>query len=211
MLLQADRARRWHSALALASVLLLAACGRVSSLIPGSAPAVPTADMSDAQRIALVRGRTSSCRFVHGFAEAHSTVPEVIGDCIENERADPTSGDTLQRTTRGLLVWRKADGLIAFTDGHRTWVRGPDGLVRVRTNDERFTWEAAPAGPSPPPLRVVTPGPPVSSAVPPAAGTPSPGATPAGPPNGGPGAAKPTSSSEPPKPLPLSATPAAKP
>src|SRR5687768_3180145 len=139
--------------------------------------------MSDAERIALVRGRSQGCRFVHGFADARSAVPEVIGDCLENERADPTTGDTVQRTTRGLLVWRKADGLIAFTDGHRSWVRGPDGLVRVRTNDERFAWEAAPAGPTAPPLRVVTPGPPVATAGSTAVGTPSPGATPAAPPN----------------------------
>src|SRR5688572_9818409 len=127
--LQADRARRWRPALTLASVLMLAACSRVTGLIPGSAQEVATPDLSDAQRIALVRGRTTpACHFVHGFADARSAVPEVIGDCLENERADPASGDTVQRTTRGLLVWRKADGLVAFTDGHRTWVRGPDGL-----------------------------------------------------------------------------------
>jgi len=47
----------------------------------------------------------------------------------------------VQRTTRGLLVWRKADGAIAFTNGSRTWVAGADG-VQQRRNDERFPWEA---------------------------------------------------------------------
>jgi hypothetical protein len=197
--------------------LALASCGRVSSLLPGSAPAVTTPDLSDAERIALARGRPppAGCRFTHGFAEAKSAIPDVIGDCTENERTDATSGDTLQRTTRGLLVWRKADGLVAFTDGHRTWVRGPDGLVRVRSNEERFAWEAAPSGPNAPALRVVTPGPPVPTSAPapatpgpgtPAASTPTiPGAAPTGQATGPPpfrpaGPTKP--SSEPPKPLP---------
>ena len=207
----------------LAITLLLTGCSRVTSALPGSAPAVTTPDLSDAERIALARGRTAACRFVHGFAEARSAVPDVIGECVENERSDPASGDTLQRTTRGLLVWRKADGLVAFTDGHRTWVRGPDGSVRVRGNDERFAWEAAPAGA--PAMRVVTPGPPVPTAAP-VAGTPQPGSTPpAGTPS--PGATAPAGaatkpallipagptkpSSEPPKPLPIGTAPAAKP
>jgi hypothetical protein len=37
-------------------------------------------------------------------------------------------------------VWRKADNWTAFTDGYRTWVNGPAGLVR-RLNTERFPWE----------------------------------------------------------------------
>jgi hypothetical protein len=196
--------------------VLLSGCGRVAGLLPGSSTAgvVATPDLSDAERIALARSRSPSCRFLHGFAETRSAVPDVVGDCTENERPDPTSGDTVQRTTRGLLVWRKADQLVAFTDGHRTWVRGPDGLVRVRTNEERFAWEAAPAGPNAPALRIVTPGPPIPTAAPTAAGTPAPGTTtPAsGPPPfrpaaTTPGPTKPAGNSEPPKPLLPAATP----
>lgn len=226
-----------------ALVAMLAACGRVSSLIPGSAPAVttPVGDLSDAERIALARGRPSTaggCKFVHGFADAKSAVPDVIGDCIENERTEAATGDTHQRTTRGLLVWRKADGLIAFTDGHRTWVRGPDGILRVRANEERFAWEAAPAGPNAPVQRLVTPGPPVPTSAPatttpgvgtptaappaggtaPATGTPAPsaatvvGTKPADPPPFKPAGGPTKPSSEPPKPLPsASASPPAKP
>ena len=68
-------------------------------------------------------------------------VGDLIGNCIENERTDMTSGDSQQNTIGGLLVWRKADGLVAFTNGDRTWIRGPDGAVYVRKNTERFLWE----------------------------------------------------------------------
>jgi hypothetical protein len=94
----------------------------------------------------------AACRFALGFAALRAQIPAVVGDCLEDERHDPSSGDALQRTTGGLLVWRKADNLTAFTDGHRTWVSGPLGLQQ-RLNGERFPWEqataTAPAGAAP--------------------------------------------------------------
>src|SRR6185437_12780780 len=50
------------------------------------------------------------------------------------------NGDAQQHTTKGLLAWRKADNWTAFTDGYRTWINGPDGLVK-RLNADRFPWE----------------------------------------------------------------------
>ena len=63
------------------------------------------------------------------------------------KRAHNEIGDSVQQTTGGLLVWRKADNWTAFTDGYRTWINGPNGLVQ-RLNTERFEWEAdyAPGG-----------------------------------------------------------------
>ena len=88
------------------------------------------------------------CRFVLGFAAIRAAIgPERVGDCLEDEHANPANGDALQRTTGGLLVWRKADNWTAFTDGHRTWLNGPLGLQQ-RLNSERFDWEA-PAVPGP--------------------------------------------------------------
>ena len=63
-----------------------------------------------------------------------------MGQPIEAEHY-AANGDSQQRTSRGLMVWRKADNWTAFTDGSRTWVNGPDGAVE-RGNDERFSWEA---------------------------------------------------------------------
>lgn len=83
----------------------------------------------------------AECSFVLGFKTLHDLVPDVAGDCVVDQRYNPQNGDSLQETTRGLLVWRKADNFTAFTDGYRTWVNGPFG-VEQRLNTERFQWEA---------------------------------------------------------------------
>jgi hypothetical protein len=83
------------------------------------------------------------CRFVLGFQALHVAIPTVVGNCLDDEQHNPTNGDALQQTTKGLLAWRKADNFTAFTDGYGTWVDGPDG-VRERLNDQRFPWEANP-------------------------------------------------------------------
>lgn len=80
------------------------------------------------------------CVFQLGFATLRAEIPGVVGDCLEDERHSGENGDALQRTSRGLLVWRKADNWTAFTDGYRTWINGPFG-VQTRLNTERFDWE----------------------------------------------------------------------
>jgi hypothetical protein len=83
----------------------------------------------------------TSCSFVAGFDNLRSLVgAQRVGDCLENQQSDPTTGDASQRTTGGLLAWRKADNWTAFTDGYRTWINGPNGLQQ-RLNTQRFTWE----------------------------------------------------------------------
>lgn len=84
----------------------------------------------------------SDCRFSLGFATLHGMIPHVVGECIENEWHNAFNGDGLQRTTRGLLVWRKIDNWTAFTDGYYTWINGPLGL-QWRLNTELFWWEPA--------------------------------------------------------------------
>ncbi|HEX2987665.1 MAG TPA: hypothetical protein VHS06_05785, partial [Chloroflexota bacterium] len=78
--------------------------------------------------------------FQLGFLQLASVIPTVVGQPLEQERYDPIRGDALQRTSSGLLVWRKADNWTAFTDGATTWIYGPNG-VESRPNDERFSWE----------------------------------------------------------------------
>ena len=118
----------------------------------------------------------AECQFVLGFATLRDLIGhEIVGECLENEHHGE-NGDALQQTTGGLLVWRKADNWTAFTDGYRTWINGPNGLVQ-RLNTERFEWEAdyAPGGgiatptPTPTPEVIATPIP---------VETPSPTATP---------------------------------
>jgi uncharacterized protein YkwD len=82
----------------------------------------------------------NGCAFQLGFAALREIIPGVVGGCVENEHHNPDNGDALQQTSGGLLVWRKADNFTAFTDGARTWVKGPHGL-QTRLNSERFSWE----------------------------------------------------------------------
>ena len=106
----------------------------------------------------------AECQFVLGFKTLRDLVGhDVVGECLENEHHNEI-GDSVQQTTGGLLAWRKADNWTAFTDGYRTWVNGPIGLVQ-RLNTERFEWEAdyAPGGgiatPTPTTAAVSTPTP----------------------------------------------------
>ena len=84
----------------------------------------------------------ADCQFILGFATLKTLLdaaegPDKVGTCLENQRFNPENGDALQRTTGGLLVWRKADNWTAFTDGYRTWLNGPHGLqARLNTKCE---------------------------------------------------------------------------
>ncbi len=106
----------------------LAVCLLVSLLLVG----VPVAP-----------AQAQSCQFVLGFATLHNLIPQIVGQCLENEHHNPINGDGLQMTTNGLLVWRKSDNFTAFTDGFRSWVNGPFG-VQTRLNSQRFFWEQNP-------------------------------------------------------------------
>lgn len=105
----------------------------------------------------------ADCQFVLGFNALRNLIPEQVGECLESEHYNEI-GDSVQQTTGGLMVWRKADNWTAFTDGHRTWINGPYGL-ESRLNTERFLWEPdyAPGGgikaPAPTPTRVPVPTP----------------------------------------------------
>jgi S1-C subfamily serine protease len=94
--------------------------------------------------------------FKLGFKLLADQIPQIVGEPLESEWHSPVTGDTLQRTTTGMMVWRKLDNWTAFTDGFTTWINGPRG-VQERANEERFDWEGPPGPPSTPPL-VGTPG-----------------------------------------------------
>jgi hypothetical protein len=74
-----------------------------------------------------------------GFADLASQISNA-GQPLENEHYG-SNGDSLQQTSKGLMVWRKTDNWTAFTDGINTWVNGPNG-VQKRPNSERFPWES---------------------------------------------------------------------
>src|SRR5512133_1840887 len=81
-------------------------------------------------------------QFNLGFKALADQIPGVAGSPTEEEHYG-ANGDSLQQTTTGLMAWRKADNWTAFTNGARTWVNGPFGVME-RANEERFEWEARP-------------------------------------------------------------------
>lgn len=105
-------------------------------------------------------GVAADCQFVLGFKAIRDMIPGIVGECLENEHFNVANGDSLQRTSGGLLVWRKIDNWTAFTNGYETWVNGPNGLQK-RLNTERFSWEKDPIiQPTPTPQApTVTPNP----------------------------------------------------
>lgn len=79
--------------------------------------------------------------FKLGFKALADQIPDIVGNPLANEHWG-ANGDSLQQTTKGLMVWRKADNWTAFTNGSRTWINGPNGM-QDRANDDRFDWETA--------------------------------------------------------------------
>jgi len=76
---------------------------------------------------------------VLGFGTLHELDPDEIGDCLDEQSFD-AAGDAEQHTTKGLLLWRKTENWTGFSDGYRTEINGPTGLVE-RLNTERYIWE----------------------------------------------------------------------
>ena len=86
---------------------------------------------------------TTSCQYILGFNDLHDQIPAIIGDCLDNEAHNSVNGDALQHSTQGLLVWRKAENTMAFTNGATTWVVF-EGRVSSRPANVRFSWESNP-------------------------------------------------------------------
>jgi hypothetical protein len=84
----------------------------------------------------------TGCQFTLGFKTLDDLIPVIVGNCVDDVTY-ATNGDGQQRTTNGLLVWRKADNWTAFTNGYWTWINGPGGIAK-RFNTQRFPWEANP-------------------------------------------------------------------
>ena len=89
--------------------------------------------------LALAQGQTvlasqhsgdSDCHFALGFKELRNLIPDIVGDCVENEQHDTSAGVTTQRTSRGVMTWNKSDNLTTFTDGVHTWTIGKHGLLQ---------------------------------------------------------------------------------
>jgi hypothetical protein len=121
----------------------LAVVALATLALPVASPALPA--------------QAADCQFILGFKTLHDALPDIVGDCIDNQAFAP-NGDAQQHTIKGLLAWRKADNWTAFTDGYHTWVNGPAGIQK-RLNTERFPYEAqGPGGVGAAPVEVLPPG-----------------------------------------------------
>jgi hypothetical protein len=118
----------------------------------------------------------AGCIYKDGFKYLTGQIPWLVGSCLENERLNPANGNMEQRTTGGLLVWRKADNWTAFTNGSLTWLVGPTGEVWERPNQgPLYAWEKpAPAGPAAATAPPSAPTAPAPAAAPPRAPAPAP-------------------------------------
>jgi hypothetical protein len=98
--------------LALATMLLLAPGAAAAQTAPHCAP-----------------GQTP--RFQLGFAALAAELGEVMGQPLECEHVDPASGDTVQKTSSGLAVYRAAKNMPTFTldNGSSHWALTAKGLV----------------------------------------------------------------------------------
>lgn len=109
--------------------------GVAVALLAGLTPASSAAQTSE-----------TDCTFQFGFRAIRNHIPQIVGQCLDNEGFNPDNGNAEQRTLSadgklGLMVWRKADNWTAFTDGHRTWLMGPNGLQDRLNAGARFDWE----------------------------------------------------------------------
>lgn len=88
------------------------------------------------------------CRIAPIFATLIAALGDQapVGACTEEVGLNPSNGDTVQHTTRGLLAMSKVNNVLSFTDGYQSWVLGTDGKVHHRLNTQRFPWEANPEG-----------------------------------------------------------------
>src|SRR5690349_20884142 len=67
--------------------------------------------------------------FTFGFADLRSQVGSPMGDPIECEHAETATGDTYQRTTTGLALYRRDTNTAMFTNGQEHWALTAGGIV----------------------------------------------------------------------------------
>jgi hypothetical protein len=67
-------------------------------------------------------------------------IPNLVGTCVSTQQVSDPQGDTMQETSNGLLTWSSATNIVEFTNGERTWVYGPYGLV-MRDATTSYPWE----------------------------------------------------------------------
>lgn len=79
----------------------------------------------DARAEAALQDPPDGCSPLPRFAALDASMPEAVGGCVGEAREDPTTGDLVQLTARGALIWRRLDDMALFTDGLALWSDRP--------------------------------------------------------------------------------------
>ncbi len=101
--------------------------------------------------------------FAGAFVGLSRQPPASMGTPLGCARLDQATGDTIQRTTRGVATLRRATGQATFSDGRRSWAIAGTRLLSVGRRDHRAARRRAgqgaaapaPAGPADPPIRTL--------------------------------------------------------
>lgn len=100
-------------------------------LVPAIAVAVALASL--VVSLAFARAPVvlaADCQFVFGFRTMHDRLPDVVGDCAENEHGTADGTGSEQTTTRGVLTWSRATNVVTFRGGDQTWTLDGAGSLR---------------------------------------------------------------------------------
>jgi hypothetical protein len=113
------------------SVLDLPVSQQVISLFARRQPerALVGATPGPAEAPSCAPGQVSPSQLFSGLRDA---IGETFGQPLECPHVDPSTGDTLQRTSTGLAIYRADSHTPTFTDGYRRWAAHARGV---------FTWE----------------------------------------------------------------------
>ena len=66
------------------------------------------------------------------FSGLRDAIGETFGQPLECPHVDPSTADTLQRTSTGLAIYRAGSHTPTFTDGYHRWAKDARGVI---------TWE----------------------------------------------------------------------
>ena len=92
----------------------------IALLAPSGSASAQSAPFCDAGK---------SPEFVFGFKDLRAAVGEPMGQAMECEHAEATTGDSHQATSTGLSFYRKRTNTPTFTNGTEHWALTRDGLV----------------------------------------------------------------------------------
>jgi hypothetical protein len=106
----------------------------------GGAPSPPsgtTAAASPSPSATIRAAGAPTCKLGESFTSLVRAIGEsAVGRCVEDEFVNLLHGDTHQRTSRGLLVWRKEPGVAKFDDGTMSWYGCPQLVVRRPSQEQ---------------------------------------------------------------------------